>query len=77
MREGSRTEGFLFPYVFFTSYAAYIQYKSLERKRRRRRNKSANQNSRKILVKRQDVNKQNKLLLSAGHYLPKKHFSVI
>ena len=39
--------------------------------------KPANQNSRKILGKRRDVNKQNKQLLSAGHCLPKERFSVI
>ena len=77
MREGSKTEGYLFLYVSFTSYVAYVQCKSLERKRRRRRDKSANQNSKKILVKCHEENKQSKLLLSAGHYLPKEHFSVI
>ena len=77
MREGSKTEGFLFRYVSFTSCVAYVQCKSLERKRRRKRNKSANQNSRKILVKPREVNKQNKLLLSAGHNIPKERFSVI
>ena len=77
MRVGSETEGFLFRYVSFTSYVACVQCKSLKRKRRRTRNESANQYSRKILVKRREINKQNKLQLSAGHYLPKEHFSVI
>ena len=52
MREGSKTEDFLFRLVSFTSYVAYVQCKSPERKRRRRRDKLVNQNSRKILVLR-------------------------
>ena len=51
--------------------------KSFERRRRRRRNKSADQNSRKILVKHREVSKQNKLLLSAGHYVQRKNFSLL
>ena len=49
MREGSKTEDFLF-HVFITSYVGYVQCKSLERKRRQKRNKSVKTTSYWVLA---------------------------